>query len=64
MNGADLAGLTQQLGHADTRMTTRHYGHLADRWRAERAWWHVPSFGRAVEAESGGEVVSIGGRRR
>jgi hypothetical protein len=44
MNGGDLA---QQLGPADTRMTLRHYAHLADRWRAERAWRHVPSFGGA-----------------
>lgn len=44
MNGGDLPGLSQQLGHADTRMTTRHYAHLADHWRAEQARLHVPSF--------------------
>lgn len=45
MNGGDLPGLSQQLGHADTRMTTRHYAHLADHWRAEQARLHVPNFG-------------------
>lgn len=45
MNGGDLPDLAQQLGHSDTRMTLRHYAHLADRWRAERAQRHVPSFG-------------------
>ena len=45
MNGGDLPGLSQQLGHADTRMTTRHYAHLADDWRAEQARKHAPSFG-------------------
>jgi integrase len=33
MNGGDLPGLAQQLGHADTRMTSRHYVHLANSWR-------------------------------
>src|SRR5262249_47176268 len=32
MNGGDLPGLARQLGHSDTRMTTRHYAHLASRW--------------------------------
>jgi integrase len=32
MNGGDLPGLARQLGHGDTRMTTRHYAHLANRW--------------------------------
>lgn len=53
MNGGDLYGLSQQLGHADTRMTTRHYAHLADRWRAEQARQHVPSFGSSGEEEAG-----------
>lgn len=45
MNGGSLPALSKQLGHADTRMTTRHYGHLADRWRAQEARRHAPSFG-------------------
>ena len=45
MNGGSLTALSKQLGHADTRMTTLHYGHLADQWRAEEARKHAPSFG-------------------
>lgn len=45
MNGGSLPALSKQLGHADTRMTTRRYGHLADQWRAEEARRHAPSFG-------------------
>ena len=45
MSGGDLSTLSKQLGHADTRMTTRHYAHLADRYRAEQARKHAPSLG-------------------
>lgn len=45
MNGGDLADLAEQLGHADTRMTSRVYGHLASRYRAERARQHEPKLG-------------------
>lgn len=50
MSHGDLAGLSKQLGHADTRMTIRHYGHLADRWRREEAEKHAPSLGIDVTA--------------
>jgi len=64
MNGGDLPGLSQQLGHADTRMTLRHYAHLADRWRAEQAQKHVPSFGTPRPESNEGTVVrfAAGGR--
>lgn len=42
MNGGDLAGLSRQLGHADTRMTMRHYSHLAEGWRREAARKFAP----------------------
>lgn len=64
MNGGDLTGLAHQLGHADTRMTTRHYAHLADRWRAEQARQHVPNFGDAVPVPEGGsEIVRLRSER-
>ncbi len=44
MNGGSIPGLAQQLGHADTRMTIRHYAHLASSWRAEEAETAVLSF--------------------
>jgi integrase len=57
MSHGDLAGLSKQLGHADTRMTIRHYGHLADRWRREEAERHAPSLGIDPSA-----VISVGGQ--
>jgi integrase len=47
MGGGSLAALAAQLGHADTRMTLRHYGHLADSWRAQEARQYGPTFGGA-----------------
>jgi integrase len=35
MNGAPLAVVAAQLGHADTRMVEKHYGHLAPSYIAE-----------------------------
>jgi integrase len=45
MAGGSLLALATQLGHSDTRMTTRHYAHLAEHWRAEEAKRFSPSFG-------------------
>ncbi len=50
MSGGSLPALAAQLGHADTRMTVRHYGHLADSWRAEEARQYGPRFGQAAAA--------------
>jgi integrase len=35
MRGVPLAVITQQLGHADTRMVEKHYGHLAPSYVAD-----------------------------
>jgi integrase len=35
MRGVPMAVIAQQLGHADTRMTERHYAHLAPSYVAE-----------------------------
>jgi integrase len=53
MGGGSLPALAAQLGHADTRMTVRHYGHLADSWRAEEARRFGPVFGTREHSESG-----------
>lgn len=42
MNGGGLPDLAEQLGHATTAMVDRHYGHLADAWRADRARKFAP----------------------
>jgi integrase len=57
MGGGSLPGLATQLGHADTRMTIRHYAHLADKWRAEEAREFAPTFGPGAAARS--KVVRI-----
>jgi integrase len=44
MGGGSLPALAAQLGHSDTRMTIKHYGHLADSWRAEEARQYGPAF--------------------
>ena len=35
MRGVPMAVIAQQLGHADTRMTERHYAHLAPNYVAD-----------------------------
>jgi hypothetical protein len=35
MRGAPLAVIATQLGHADTRMVEKHYGHLAPSYVAD-----------------------------
>jgi hypothetical protein len=35
MKGAPLAVIAAQLGHSDTRMVEKHYGHLAPSYVAE-----------------------------
>ena len=45
MAGGGLPDLAKQLGHTTTRMVERHYGHLAEQWRAERAKQFAPALG-------------------
>ncbi len=45
MAGGGLIDLAKQLGHSTTRMVEKHYGHLADKWRAEQARRFAPSLG-------------------
>ena len=47
--GVDLLTISKLLGHADTRVTSRHYAHLADK-TLRTAVTKLPSF-RAVEQE-------------
>lgn len=55
MAGAPLMVVAQNLGHRDTRMVERHYGHLAESYVAEMIRKTAPSFGIAA----GGNVVAI-----
>lgn len=43
--GADLLTISKLLGHADTRITSRHYAHLCDRTLAKAVSQLLPAFG-------------------
>jgi len=58
MAGAPLMVVARNLGHADTRMVERHYGHLAPSFIADAIRAAAPKFG--IKPES--KVVLIGGR--
>jgi integrase len=45
MNGAPLMVVARNLGHADTRMVERHYGHLSESYIAEAIRAAAPRFG-------------------
>jgi integrase len=47
MAGAPLLVVAQNLGHADTRMVERHYGHLAQSFVADTIRRTAPTFGLA-----------------
>jgi len=49
--GADLLTISKLLGHADTRMTSRHYAHLSDRTLANAVNALLPSFGHKPEGK-------------
>jgi integrase len=50
MTGVPLNVVARNLGHADTRMTEKHYAHLAPSYVAETIRKFAPDFGTA-EAE-------------
>jgi integrase len=45
MNGVGLGVIAAQLGHADTRMTEKHYAHLAPSYVADTIRAHFPTLG-------------------
>jgi integrase len=45
MRGAPMRVIAAQLGHADTRMTEKHYAHLAPNYVAETVRASLPSLG-------------------
>lgn len=57
MAGAPLMVVARNLGHADTRMVERHYGHLAPSYIADAIRAAAPKFG--IKAEQ--NVVAIDG---
>jgi integrase len=51
MAGAPLMVVAQNLGHRDTRMVERHYGHLADSFVSEMIRNTAPSFGLVADSK-------------
>ena len=49
MNGAPLLVVAKNLGHSDTRMVEKHYGHLAPSFIAEAIRAAAPRFGTEHE---------------
>jgi integrase len=47
MRGVPMGVIAEQLGHADTRMTEKHYAHLAPSYVADTIRAHFPLLGIA-----------------
>ena len=45
MRGVPMAVIAEQLGHAGTRMTEKHYAHLAPSYVASTIRAHFPTLG-------------------
>jgi integrase len=45
MNGVPLMVVAKNLGHTDTRMVEKHYGHLAPSYVTDAIRKHAPRFG-------------------
>jgi integrase len=50
MNGVPLLVVARNLGHSDTRMVEKHYGHLAPSYEAEAIRKGAPVYGIAAES--------------
>jgi integrase len=61
MAGAPLIVVAKNLGHANTVMVERHYGHLADDYFAQTVRNTAPSFG--IEAAATTPVTPLGAKR-
>ena len=59
MAGAPLIVVARNLGHADTRMVEKHYGHLSASYVADEIRRAAPRFGIAATDR----VVPIAGAR-
>ena len=60
MNGVPLLVVARNLGHRDTRMVERHYGHLTESYVDDAIRAGAPRFGKVRP----GNVVSLQGSRR
>lgn len=53
-NGTPLPFVASQLGHSDTRMVSKHYGHLAPSPIKEAVRNNLPSFGMEIATKTAG----------
>jgi integrase len=58
MNGAPLKVVAKNLGHSDTRMVEKHYGHLAPSFIAEAIRAGARRFGFRPKPK----LATLGGR--
>jgi site-specific recombinase XerD len=49
--GVSLAIVAEALGHADTRMVSKHYGHLAPSHVADAIRAHLPALGIELDSK-------------
>ena len=61
MRGVPLAVIAVQLGHSDTRMVEKHYGHLAPNYVADTV---RTAFGRLGIVEPSNIIPMISGKAR
>ena len=59
MRGVPMPVIARQLGHADTRMTERHYAHLSPSYVAETIRASFPTLG-IIEATKVKAMVAKG----
>lgn len=52
-SGMTLLALARNLGHTDTRMVERHYGHLSDRYLRDQVRRFAPKLGTATRHRRG-----------
>jgi integrase len=58
MRGVPMGVIAEQLGHADTRITEKHYAHLAPSYVADTIRAHFPTLG------IGGDDLMVSLRQR
>jgi hypothetical protein len=60
MRGVPMGVIAEQLGHVDTRMTEKHYAHLAPCYVADTIRAHFPTLGIGGDTT----VAGLGPRKR
>ena len=62
MNGVPLLIVAKNLGHSDTRMVEKHYGHLAPSYVADAIRAGAPRFGKIKTRQEARQFWAHGGR--